>query len=193
MADDIETKQDVDLEDNNDDERDDQVDGAPAKDEGDAKGEKPKRTPEEQLKYLEGRTQRLRTKLGLTAPKAPKAEKTEGLDRVDRAVLRAEKITSAKEVELVEEWKKETGKDVEKILESKHFQAELKDLRDLAAAKDAAPEGSKRSGQSPRDEVDYWIAKGELPKDNPELARKVVNAKMQQIKSKNQFTDDPIQ
>lgn len=154
---------------------------------------------EAEAKKARAIAQRLRTKLTKATEKKVEAPATDtkeakktGLDRLDRAILRVEKITAEKEIELVESIMKETGKDVEAVLGSKYFQAELKAFREEQATKDATPSGTKRSAQSARDEVDYWIAKGELPKDNPELARKVVNAKLEKIKSRNQFSDDPI-
>lgn len=115
------------------------------------------------------------------------------LDRVDRAVLRTEKIIDAKEIELVQSYMKDTGKTVEQILESKHFLAELKEMRELAASEDATPEGKNRSGGSARNTVEYWIAKGELPPANqPELRQKVVNAKIAQKKAVNNFSDTPV-
>ncbi len=131
-------------------------------------------------------------------PEPPKVEakpeeKKEGLDRIDRAVLRTEKIVSEDEVKLVEDIMKETGKTVEQVLESKYFLTELQSLRDTKTSADAIPKGINRSSQSARDSVDYWIAKGELPpRDQVELRRKVVNAKMQTEKDKSQFTDNPI-
>lgn len=124
--------------------------------------------------------------------KVEKKLEERGLDRLDRAVLRVEKITAEDEVGLVQDIMKESGKTLEQVLESKYFQSELKEMRESKATKEATPDGTKRSGQSPRTEVDYWIAKGELPKDNPELARKVVNAKMEKVKSGHQFSDTPV-
>jgi DNA polymerase/3'-5' exonuclease PolX len=148
---------------------------------------------------MQGMAKRFQTKLSklAEAPK-PKAEvvpekKEDGLDRIDRAVLRAEKITDPEEVDLVQSIMKETGKDLDKVLESKYFQSELKEMRDTKASKEAIPSGTKRSSQSARDTVDYWVSKGELPPtDQVELRRKVVNARMQTEKSKSQFTDQPI-
>jgi hypothetical protein len=149
-----------------------------------------------------GIASRLRTKLTKAEEKkveapAAKETKTNVLDKLDRAILRVEKITAEKEIELVQDIMKETGKDIEAVLASKYFQAELKEMREAQATKEATPSGTKRSGQSPRDDVDYWLAKGPgpegLPKDNPELARKVVAARMATIKSRNTFSDDPIQ
>lgn len=148
-----------------------------------------------------GIAQRLKTKLAKKsdAPEAKPKEgekpaESKGLDRIDKAVLRAEKITDSEEVDLVESIMKETGKDLESVLESKYFKAELKELRELNATKDATPEGSKRSGTSTRDTVDYWIAKGELPPaTDPVLRQKVVNAKIAKEKSGSQFSSNPIQ
>lgn len=124
--------------------------------------------------------------------KEVKEDKKGSLDRLDKAILRVEKINDSEEIKLVEDMMKESGKTLEQVLESKFFKSELKEMREVKAVKEATPTGTKRSGQSPRDEVDYWIAKGELPDDNPELARKVVNAKLHKIKSVNQFTDEPV-
>jgi hypothetical protein len=141
-----------------------------------------------------GIAKRLQTKLD----KAKKQEvkevvKESGLDRIDRAVLRAEKITAPEELDLVESIMKETGKSLEDVLETKYFQSELKEMRETKASKDAVPSGTRRSSQSARDTVDYWVSKGELPPiDQVELRRKVVNARMQTEKSKSQFTDNPI-
>lgn len=147
----------------------------------------------------QGIAKRLQTKIEKAKVEAKVEKKVEkvltekGLDRLDKAILRVEKITSPKEIELVEDWMKETGKDIETILESKRFQAELKEMREAQATKEATPEGTKRSGQSQRDEVDYWIAKGELPPaDQVELRMKVVAKKREVATSKNQFSDEPV-
>lgn len=119
-------------------------------------------------------------------------EGTSSLDKLDRAVLRVEKITAPDEVKLVESYMEETGKDIEAVLGSKFFQAELKEMRDLAATEDATPSGEKRSGVLTRDTVEYWIAAGKLPED-PALRIKVVNAKIAKEKSGSQFSSNPLQ
>lgn len=152
-------------------------------------------------KYLEaqGIAKRLKSKLDkqkLEDKVEKKVEKVlgeKGLDRLDKAILRVEKIIAPEEVELVEAMMKESGKDVEGVLASKYFQSELAALREAQATKEATPSGTKRSGQSPRDDVDYWIAKGELPPaDQPDLRMKVVARKREVLKSKGQFSDNPV-
>ena len=138
-----------------------------------------------------GRAKRAETKLEKFKTQQPPAKK-EGFDYAEKAYLKSSGIQSD-EFSFVEEVMKATGKDLEAVLESKYFQAELKERRDAKATQDAIPTGTKRSGQSARDEVDYWIAKGELPPaDQRELRQKVVNAKIKAEKAKSQFSDNPL-
>lgn len=142
---------------------------------------------------LAARLKRAETKLTKTKIEKEVEKKNQGLDRLDRAVLRVEKIVAEDELALVEDLMKETGKTVEQVLESRFFQSELKELRDAKATKEATPSGTKRSGNSPRTEVEYWLAKGELPPaDQPELRRAYVNAKMAKENSSDRFTDNPV-
>lgn len=147
----------------------------------------------------QGIAKRLKTKIEKSKIEAKVDKKVEkvleekGLDRIDKAILRGEKITSPAEIELIEAIKKETGKEVEDILESKYFKTELAALRESQATKDATPSGTKRSGQSAKDEVDYWIAKGELPPiDQPQLRAKVVARKREVLGARSQFSDTPV-
>lgn len=59
-------------------------------------------------------------------------------------------------------------------------------MREMRKFQDAIPSNSKRSSQSGKDTVDYWLAKGELPEDR-ELRSKVVKAKWKSSSSVNPF------
>lgn len=119
-------------------------------------------------------------------------EKNKGFDYGQKAFLKSNGIEKD-EYELVKEVMSATGKDLEDVLESKHFQGMLKEQRDVKATKDATPAGSKRSTTSTRDTVEYWIAKGEMPPASEvELRRKVVNAKIKKDRDRNTFTDHPV-
>jgi len=125
---------------------------------------------------------------------APK-EKTDELGYGEKAFLKASDIQKGKETELVQAIMKETGKDLEGTLESNYFKAELADLRKAEAVADAMPDGSKRQGTSPRNTVEYWIAKKELPPNEPQytqLRRDVVNARQKQETSDSNFTQNPV-
>lgn len=141
---------------------------------------------------LERQLSQINKKLGGEKKVEAVEEKKEGLDRIDRAILRAEKITEADEVDLVKDIMKETGKDIDSVLESRYFKAELKALREEKQAQDALPT-SKRSNNGSTKTVDYWLAKGEMPPaSEPNLRREYVNAKMAKSKAQNMFSDNPI-
>lgn len=143
---------------------------------------------------LEAKAARLRRQLAQTEKKMGKTEKpvkqtkSGVLDWGQKAFLATNGIKGENEISLVSEIMAHTGKDLDEVVESKYFQAELKELREAKATDNAVVSGSKRSTQTSRDTVEYWIAKGELPpKDQRELRQKVVNARVAAEKSRNVF------
>jgi hypothetical protein len=157
-------------------------------------------TAHEALKKAQGIAKRFQTKLSkLSEPKAPASEpakpanQQKGFDYAEKAYLKSSGI-NADEFDFVKEVMDATGKtDIDAILGSKYFQAELKERRDLKATEVATPSGTKRAGNTTRDQVDYWIAKGELPPaDQAELRRAVVNARIKSEKSKTNFTSQAV-
>lgn len=142
------------------------------------------------LKKLVDEAKKPKPEVKVDAP----AEKKEGiLNALDRAVLRVEKITEPEEIELVETRLKETGRDLESLLGANWFKQELKELREKAFSFDAMPTGSKRSNQAARDSVEYWIHKGELPpKNQVQLRRDVVNARMKKSKEGSVFAEQDV-
>lgn len=158
--------------------------------------QKPKMSLEAKRAMLARQLSRLDKKLGNNSEKPePKKEEVskEGLDRIDRAILRGEKITSQDEIELVESIKRETGKDVESILESRYFKSELKALREDKMSDDATPKSNNRATSQNRNTVEYWLAKGEMPPmSEPKLRQDYVNARISKEKSRSQFSETPI-
>lgn len=119
----------------------------------------------------------------------PPAEK-KSFDYGEKAFLISNQIP-IEEHEFVLEQIHTTGKSLDDLLGAKWFQAELKERRDAKVVREALPTGSKRSDNSSRDQVDYWIDKGQLPPD-PVLRIKVVNEKIKRAKAGSQFTDTPV-
>ncbi len=119
-------------------------------------------------------------------------EKKNEPDYAKLAYLEQKGVTSDEDIEWVEQQAKDSGKSLRELFGNKYFQAELKERRDAEATKDAIPSGSKRSTNSTKDSIEYWIAKGELPKDNPELARKVVAEKRRQMENNDHFAPNAI-
>lgn len=142
----------------------------------------------------QGMAKRFQTKLKKLAEKpTPKAEvksdpvsKSDELDYGQKAFLVANGIKAEDEIKLVRTIMKDTGKTLEQVLESKYFQAELKERRELKQTDDATPSSSKRTSQGIKDSVEYWIAKGELPEDR-ELKMKVIDARRKASSNVNPF------
>jgi len=128
---------------------------------------------------LEGRLKRAEKKLSRndndSTAKAP--SKTGDFDLAQKAYLVANGVKGNDEMKLVKEIMSNTGKSLDSVLESKYFTAELNEMRELRKSQDAIPNSSKRTSQSGKDTVDYWLAKGEMPPDR-ELQSKVVKAKI---------------
>jgi len=121
-----------------------------------------------------------------------KKEDKKDFDYAEKAYLKAMGIEKD-EFPFVKEAMQSTGKSLDEILDSKYFQSELKEKREEKASQDAIPSGTKRSGGSARDSVEYWLAKGEMPpEDQPKLRREVVNARIAAEERKTKFTDRPV-
>lgn len=157
-------------------------------------------TDEAKLSRLRRMTAQLEKKLGKGTVQQPQqAQQTESkakdntLDYGQKSYLLASGVKPGEETELVQQIMSDTGKSLEDVLSSRYFQAELKEMRENASAQAATPSGTKRSNSTPRDTVEYWLAKGELPPmDQVELRRKVVNAKISKNKTVSVFTKHPV-
>jgi len=118
--------------------------------------------------------------------KEKKADKTSKLDFGEKAFLKAYGIEGSEALDFIASMRDRTGDDLEVLVHDDIVKAKLKGFKDASAAKDAIPSKTNRSNQTDaKENVDYWVKKGELPKDNPELRKKVVNAKINKEKSAN--------
>jgi DNA segregation ATPase FtsK/SpoIIIE-like protein len=112
-------------------------------------------------------------------------KKSGDLDYAQKAFLVASGIKGEAEMKLVKDWLKDTGKDLDSLLDSKRFQSELEEVRALDKTEKATPKG-KRSGNVATDSVEYWMSKP-LEDVPHEMRIKVVNAKLKQEQSKGVF------
>lgn len=135
-------------------------------------------------------------KLGMTGEKdtektpSPKktSKKSEGFDWGEKAFLTANGIKGTDEHEFTQKLQKQTGLDLDSLLEDTYFQTKLTEYREQKATDKATPNGTKRANNSSVDTVEYWIAKGELPPaSDVELRRKVVNARLKKDQTKGVF------
>lgn len=119
-------------------------------------------TDEEQLAVLEGRTKRLKTKLGIKddAGQSP----TSDAELLQKTFLRAAQITAEDEVELALSLSKKWDMPIDKLVDDEDFLAKLEKTRtakanEIATSGIKASPGSKGAVETP----DYWIAKGTPP------------------------------
>lgn len=158
--------------------------------------ETPKETPESKVARLKRQLKRAQQELGVAEEEVQKPiAKPFSLDRADKAFLNANGIKGPDEYELVADFVRNTGKDIEDVIESKYFISQLNDVRSMRESKIAsdAASGSPRSGQTARDTVEYWVAKGQLPPAHmKQLRREVVNTRMKIDSDQGTFTDHPV-
>jgi len=165
--------------------------------------DKPKRTPQEEYDYHNGKAKRLAKKLGLGEDKfdseKPEIKKSSSkpsdLDYGQLALLRQEGIKGAAETALFKEIMAETGKGVLDLLDSNYFKSRLADFRESQATLNATPKGKNRSSQASLSDEDVAFAKynetGKLPDDfktRVAIKNKIVAAE----KSKNMFSGPSI-
>jgi hypothetical protein len=164
------------------------------------KVEKPKRTPQEEYDYHNGRAQRIAKKLGLNTEKTQPKEvvsssKPSELSDGQIAILRTEGIKSKAELALFKEVMGETGKGVLDLLDSSYFQSRLTDFRATQESLNAIPKGKNRSGQTGVTDADIAHAKfketGQLPEDFKTRVD-VVNKAVEAERSKNMFSGPAV-
>ena len=166
---------------------------------------KVKRTPEEELKYFEGRAKRLRKELGIEETvKASKdssssetSETKSDLDYGEKAYLRSFDIKGSDEIALVKNWVKRTGDGLDVVVEDEIFLAKLAKLRENKNSINAMPKGNQRSNVVNQDEA-YWTSKiesgqaklNDIPDVN--IKRNVLNKRIEKERSGNKFSSQPI-
>lgn len=156
-------------------------------------------------KKNQGIAKRLKTKLDKAketkpkvkpAVKQPKSKDSDKLDYGQKAFLVANGIKGNEEHQLAVDMMKNSGKDLDEVIENKFFMSELKEMRDAKAINEATPPSDgDRPSSTPRDEAGFWVAKGEMPPNTPEnqkLRQDVVNAKMKSQTDGNPFSSNPV-
>lgn len=130
------------------------------------------------------------TKVEVPVEKTLKTEK--GFDFSEKSYMRSAGLKPS-EYDLVQQYT-DSGKSLDDVLDEgttvgRLFALELKERRETQTSKEAIPQGSKRSGSSTKDNVEYWVAKGELPPaGQTKLRREVIAARMAQEKNTSKFS-----
>jgi len=137
-----------------------------------------------------------------TVEKKPKVKKTEEkpdesalLQKFDKLALKTDGIVEEDEIELAHKLKEETGKEMEDLLKSKYFKAELETLREEKANTKATSDVRGGGGEAKVKETpEYWIKKGGYPTadevPDKKLRAKIARAMMKNTKSGKKFYND---
>lgn len=195
----METENETKVEETTEETTEEKTEEETTKKEEDKEEEKPEETPEAKKSRLTRQLKQHTKKFDLEdesdSSKTTKKTKSSGIDKGDKAILIASGIKRGSEMELVEEYVENTGKSIDDVLDSKYFQAELKDLRTEETVKEATPTDRKRTGEGSKTTDDYeydkYIKSGKLP-ENKELAQKLVNRRVKVEADTNIFTDQNV-
>lgn len=148
---------------------------AKAQEEAKAKAKKEEKKPEE------------------SKPQDKKSDEEFGL--LEKSYLRSADIVDEDEIELVKKLMKETGKDIDKLIESKYFKSELEELR--TTKKNEKATSNVRGGKGTTkatDNPEYWIAKGVPPTaeqvPDRKTRAKIARAMMASTKSGKKFYNE---
>lgn len=153
---------------------------------------------ETKFKSENGIRRRLEKDLKQTKTEPPSeavaTQESKGFDYAQKAYLKSSGIEQV-DFDFVKDVMQSTGKSLDEVLDSKYFQAELKERKDTRMTEAATPSGSKRAGISGKDTVDYWLEKiksGQATvKDIPDrkLRIQVVNARYKKDTNDEVFYD----
>lgn len=162
--------------------------------------EQPEEQPDEQAEQRTERRQetpeakraRLQRELDRLNKKYPEHKESKQVtnksdfDYGELAFLAAKGVEADDEISFVQQIIANTGRTLREVVSDDYVQSKLKSMREARTVEDAVPKGTKRSGTQARDNVDYWIAKNELP-DDVDLRRKVVNERIRRETQRDVF------
>ena len=118
-----------------------------------------------------------------------KSKKTNEPDYARLAFLEQRGLTNVDDQKLVQDEAERLKMPLTVVLGMEYIQSKLKASKDQREADAGMPKGRGNSGSQTKNDVDYWLAKGETP-DNQELAEKVIAARIKSEGVANKFSDD---
>jgi len=147
-------------------------------------------------KRFKTKQEKLKADLEAAKPK-PKKAKVKGTDKLDyaqKAFLIANGIKGSEEHQLAFDIMKRLGTDdLDMVVEDEFFMSKIKTLRDKVTLEEATPPSGRTPSSSPKSDVEYWTAKGEMPPaDQPKLRQDYVNAKLKAQTDGSPFSSTPV-
>jgi hypothetical protein len=171
--------------------------------ETEAKEEKPKLTPEQQRGILKRKLTKLEKEMGIAEEKPETKTNTSNTPnepdyakKIDKLTLKSEGYTNPDDQKFIFDEAERLKLPVDEIIQMDYIKSKLATAKTQREAEEGMPKGRGNSNSKAKGDVDYWLAKRpkadgtfETPED-PELATKVINARISKETSKNKFSED---
>lgn len=116
-------------------------------------------------------------------------------EMLEDTFMESKGVTLDSQKEFLRKEAKESGKTLKDVMKYKYVQEELKNIKDQAEAESSMPDGSGKPSGKTKNTVEYWKDKKNAdgtystPSD-PELAKKVIDARLKQEASSSMFSDE---
>lgn len=125
----------------------------------------------------------------------PEAKQSDELDYGKLAYLKSEGVDHPDDRKLVLDEAKRLNLPIEKILQEKHIQSQLKDAKDQREAEAGMPTGGAGKSGSNKNSVDYWVNRRDkdgnyLTPTDTKLANEVIDARLKAEQDKTMFSPD---
>lgn len=146
---------------------------------------------EEQLQISNEKAARYKSERDRIKSKPAKTETNDesSNDLIEKAYLNSAGYKDIEEQEEILKVAKNLGLKADEAVNDPFVKARVEHLRKAKEVAEATPRNSKKKS-STKNDVQYWIDKGELPPaDQTQLRRDVVNAKQQRAKTNNKFNN----
>lgn len=130
-----------------------------------------------------------------TPSPSPEAKQSDEPDYGKLAYLKAEGVDHPDDRKIVLEEAKRLNLPIEKVLQEKYIQSQLKDAKDQRNAEAGMPEGGNGKSGANKNSVEYWKDRKdkdgnyETPTDT-KLANEIIEARIKSAQETNMFSED---
>lgn len=123
------------------------------------------------------------------APEKPQSDEVDYKELTLKSFLKGEGVAHPDDQKIVRDEAKRLSLPIDEVIGMEHIKTKLEAAKEARTAQSGMVKGKGRGSGTTQNDVDYWVAKGELPPDQ-ELAEKVVDAKIKKEQSGKMFSDD---
>lgn len=150
---------------------------------------------EKELKEIKSQLEAKKEKPSETPKNNDDSGEPDSNERLDRLALKSEGITNREDQDLVLKEAKRLQMSVEDVIQEDYIKSKLKNLATQREAESGMPSDDGKPTGGNKGTVEYWLDKkgkdGQyITPSDPELATKVINARMNKETKGRMFSDD---